>query len=115
MIIGYVPDTGLLVGGIKVQLEQGRTVLPAPGVGLGGHSGVSFRFHFLMIPCSCISSAQDPDPLDPQHVSFLDPEPDPEKYADPRGKYPPKTANKNVLLSKPKYELLKEKENINYL
>ena len=27
-------------------------------------------------------SAQDPEPLDPQHLGFLDP--DPEKYADPQ-------------------------------
>ena len=46
-----------------------------------------------------LSSAQDPDPLDPQDFGFLDPDPDPQKYADPRiwiqGKiYQPKTATK---------------------
>ena len=30
------------------------------------------------------SSAKDPDLLDPKHFGFLDP--DPQKYADPRGK-----------------------------
>ena len=39
---------------------------------------------------------------DPQDFCFLDP--------DPRGKYRPKTAKKNFLLSKPKYELLKKRE-----
>ena len=29
------------------------------------------------------ASAQDPDPLDPQDFGFLDPNPDPQKYADP--------------------------------
>ena len=45
--------------------------------------------------------AWDPDPLDPQHIGFLDPDPgrDPEKYEDPRiriqgAKYQPKTGAK---------------------
>ena len=47
------------------------------------------------------SSSQDPDPLDPQDFSFVDPDPDPQKYADPRiriqvTKYQPKTAKKKI-------------------
>ena len=46
---------------------------------------------------------------------FLDPDPDPQKYADPRiqiqgKKYQPKTAKKTFLLLKPKAELLKERK-----
>ena len=56
---------------------------------------------------------KDPDPLDPQDFGFLDPDPDPQKYADPRiriqgAKYQPKTAKKKILLSKPKSELFKK-------
>ena len=59
------------------------------------------------------ASAQDPDPLDPQDFGFLDPNPDPQKYADPwiriqGAKYQPKTATTKNLLSKPKTELLKK-------
>ena len=60
------------------------------------------------------TSAQDPDPLDPQDFGFLDP--DPQKCADPRiqvqgVKYQPKTAEKTFLLLKPKIALLKKREN----
>ena len=41
-----------------------------------GNSGGSW------LPAFPARIAQDPDPLDPQHLGFLDP--DPEKYADPR-------------------------------
>ena len=45
------------------------------------------------------TSAQDPDQLDPQDFGFLDPNPDPQKYGDPRirtqgVKYQPKTTKK---------------------
>ena len=65
----------------------------------------SFSFYFFIYtPAkkmkkinSAIGSAQDPDPLDLQDFGFLDPDPDPQKYADPRiriqhAKYKPKTA-----------------------
>ena len=56
------------------------------------------------------SIAYDSDPLNPQHFGFLDP--DPQMYADPRiqiqrSKYQQKL-QKNLLLSKPKSELLKK-------
>ena len=46
-----------------------------------------------------MSSAEDPDLLDPQHLGLFDP--DPQKYKDPRirikgPKYPTKAAKKNV-------------------
>jgi len=52
--------------------------------------------------------------LDPQDVGFLDPDKDPQKYANPliriQGvKYQPKTAKKPFILLKPKSELLKKK------
>ena len=48
---------------------------------------------------------QDPDPLDPQDFGFLDPDTDPQKYADTRiqiqgVKFPPKTAKKNFFTPK---------------
>ena len=66
----------------------------------------------IAISLISLNSAKDPDPLDPQDFGLLDPDPDPQKYADPRiriqgAKYQPKTAQKN-LLSKPKSELLKK-------
>ena len=39
-----------------------------------------------------VTSAQDPDPLDPQDFGFLDP--DPQKYADPKGKRSTKNCKK---------------------
>ena len=59
-----------------------------------------------------LGSAKDPD--DPEDFGFLDP--DPQKYAYPRiriqgAKYQP-NCKKNVLLSKPKSELLKKIESI---
>ena len=61
-----------------------------------------------------LSSAQDTDPLDPQDFGFLDPDPDQQKYGDPRiriqgAKYQQNPAKKN-LLSKPKSKLLKKKQ-----
>ena len=64
------------------------------------------------------SSSEDPDPLDPQDFGFLDLNPDPQKYADPdpRGKISKKNAKKKTfLLLKPKSELLKEDDYINFL
>jgi len=56
--------------------------------------------------------------LDPQEFGFLDP--DPQKYADPRiriqgGKHQPKTEKKTFLLLNPKSELLKKRDNKNFL
>jgi len=53
--------------------------------------------------------------LDPQDFGFLDPDPDPQKYADPRNriqgvKYQPKIAKITLLLLKPNSELLKKRE-----
>jgi len=63
---------------------------------------------------SLISSAQDPDPdtLDPQNFDFLDP--DLQKNADPciriqGANNQPKPTKKTFLLSKPKYELFKNR------
>ena len=47
-------------------------------------------------------SARDPDPFDPQDFGFLDPDPDPQKYSDPRiriqgAKYQPKLQKKCTL------------------
>ena len=55
--------------------------------------------------------AWDPDPLDPQHIGFLDL--DPEKYEDPRiriqgAKYQPKTGAKIFYAQNP--NLLKKRE-----
>jgi len=52
--------------------------------------------------------------LDPQDFGFLDPDPDPQKYADPgiriqRVKYQSKTAKKTFLLLNPKSEQMKKK------
>ena len=58
---------------------------------------------------SCLNSgAWDPDPLEPQPIVFLDPDPDPRKYANPKCKISTKNWSKNLLLSKPKSELLKK-------
>ena len=48
-----------------------------------------------------------------QDFGFLDPDSDPQKFADPRfrilgAKYQPKTEKKTFLLSKPKFELMKK-------
>ena len=64
---------------------------------------VNNRQVFFLLNTS--AQGQDPDPLDPQHFSFLDA--DPLKYANPRigiqgTKYQPKTANKNLMLSSSK-------------
>jgi len=56
----------------------------------------------------------DPDPLNPQDFGFLDPDPDPQKYADladlqiriQKAKYQQKLQIK--LFSNPKFELLKK-------
>ena len=54
-----------------------------------------------------MSSAQDPDALDPQDFGFLDTDPDPQKYEDPRiriqeVKYQLKTTKKTFFTPKTK-------------
>ena len=60
--------------------------------------------------------------MDPKDFGFLDPdpEPNPQKYVDPRiriqgAKYQPKTEEKKILLSKPKSEPLKKERFKNFL
>ena len=50
MYLLYLSRFGLNDGDLKVLLEQGRGSAPCCLGGLGGHNGVSCRFHFLMIP-----------------------------------------------------------------
>ena len=59
-----------------------------------------------------VSSAYDPDPLDPQDFGFLDP--DSQKYADPRirihgVKYQPKTTKKKFFTPKPQLRTFQKK------
>ena len=56
--------------------------------------------------CSLILFGSVQDSLDPQDFGFLDPDPDPQKYADLRiriqgAKYQPKTAKKKIYSQNP--------------
>ena len=66
---------------------------------------------FLCFECDLVlyllcGSANDPDPVDPQDFGFLDLDPDPKKYADPRSKMSAKNFKITFLLSQLKFELL---------
>ena len=60
----------------------------------------NYRIDFSIIhdQTKVSNSAKDPDPTDPQDFDFLDPDSDSHIFADPLGKYKPKTQKKLKLI-----------------